>query len=104
MNLKNTCKTALFGNICILTFILTQYLDGILTYLGVTWHGITAEYNPMVALFITQFGAGIGLIIVKALALVAGILIYFWGLHILLALLSLFFITAAIIPWLIFFI
>lgn len=49
--------------------IVLQFLDGLLTAMGINVFGISAEGNPMIRYFMSQFGHIPALIIVKSLAI-----------------------------------
>ena len=69
-----------------LVFVVVQGLDGALTYLGVHIWGISIEANPLVSSAVSMAGVGAGLAAAKLFAV---------GL----ALLSVFYIAVAILPW-----
>jgi len=88
-------------------FGLLQIADGVLTYIGVTRLGISAEGNPLVGYFIRLLGPFQGLFFVKTIGI---IVIFIIGvrciraedrkwLHNFLVSMIGFYVTFAIIPW-----
>jgi hypothetical protein len=88
-----------FGDIALFAFLLVQGLDGFYTYIGVATYGIHIEANPIVAAVMAHLGELGGLIGVKAVASLLGICLYFCEVHAIVALLTGFYLTAAIAPW-----
>ena len=80
-------------------FLLTQILDGILTYAGVSAFGITAEGNPILAYFMSSYGEAIALFGAKVIAALCGVALYMLAVDRLLAILTMIYVGAAIIPW-----
>ena len=88
-----------FGNVAVVAFLLTQCLDGILTYVGVTTYGIGVEANPLIAAVMTAFGYGPGLVGAKLVAAGLGILLHMHEIHTAIAALSAFYLAVAVLPW-----
>jgi len=88
-----------FGNVVVLGFVIVQYLDGILTYLGVSTWGLTIEANPVVSSVMAYGGLGAGLVTAKLTAIALGIVLHMQRVHHLVAFLTLFYVAAAILPW-----
>ena len=88
-----------FGDLALAAFLLVQGLDGFYTYLGVMTYGLHIEANPIVSALMGQFGEAAGLVGAKAVASVLGICLYFCQVHAVVALLTGFYLTAAIAPW-----
>lgn len=80
-------------------FLLTQVLDGVLTYVGVSIFGIAAEGNPILAWLMTSYGEAIALTGAKVVAALCGIALYLLAVDRLLAILTLVYIGAALVPW-----
>ena len=80
-------------------FLLTQILDGILTYAGVSAFGIAAEGNPILAYFMSSYGEAIALFGAKVVAALCGVALYMLAVDRLLAILTMIYVGAAIIPW-----
>jgi hypothetical protein len=88
-----------FGDAALAVFLLTQFLDGLYTYLGVLALGIHVEANPLVAALMVHFGHGTGLLGAKLVASSLGICLYLRQIHTVVALLAGLYLTAAIAPW-----
>lgn len=80
-------------------FMLTQLLDGILTYMGVSIFGIAAEGNPILAWMMASYGEVLALAGAKIVAALCGVALYILAVDRLLAALTLVYVGAAIIPW-----
>jgi hypothetical protein len=80
-------------------FLLTQILDGIFTYAGVSLFGIAAEGNPILAYLMSSYGEIIALTAAKVVAALCGVALYVLGVDRLLAVLTLVYIGAALVPW-----
>jgi uncharacterized membrane protein len=89
-----------FGDLALLIFLLTQALDGALTYVGVNTFGLKAEGNPVIAWLMGSFGNGAGLAAAKAAAVCFGIALYKSNVHSAVAGLAGFYLVVAIGPWL----
>lgn len=100
MSTSGGTRHYLFGDIALLAFLLAQALDGVLTYVGVNTYGPRIEGNPIVGWLMATFGDGLGLAAAKVTAGGFGILLHLSGVHMAVALLTLFYVTVAIIPWL----
>lgn len=92
-------RSAWFGDLVILTFLLVQGLDGIFTYVGVVSFGPGIEANPIIAGLMAAFGSGPALAGAKVVAGVLGICLHLRQIHGAVAALSAFYVTAAIVPW-----
>ena len=90
---------SLFGDIAVVAFLVSQILDGIFTYIGVTTYGIGIEANPLIAELMTQLGHGPGLFSAKLLAAVLGICLHLRAIHRAVAVLAAFYLTVAVAPW-----
>lgn len=88
-----------FGDVVIVLFLLAQAFDGILTYVGVTTFGVGIEANPMISALMLRFGEGTALLGTKITAAVLGIGLHLWQVHGAVALLSLFYVALAVLPW-----
>jgi hypothetical protein len=87
------------GDWIVLAFLVTQALDGVLTYVGLASIGRVAEGNPLVASLMAVFGLGAGLAGAKLVAGSLGIALHLFGTHRLVALLTVVYVAAAIVPW-----
>lgn len=92
-----------FGDIAVIGFMVVQALDGILTYLGVHIWGPSIEANPLISSAVSFAGVGYGLGAAKLLAIGFGIILHLRRVHVVVALLTAFYVAAAIIPWTIMF-
>jgi hypothetical protein len=88
-----------FGDVVVLAFVLAQSVDGVFTYLGVTIWGLQAEANPLVSSAMVVAGLGPGLAGVKLFAVGLGIALHLCRVHNIVALLTVVYIAAAIVPW-----
>lgn len=89
----------LFGDLAMLLFVIVQGLDGALTYLGVHIWGLSIEANPLVSTAVTVAGVGAGLALAKLFAVALGVVLHLRRIHIVVALLSVFYLAVAILPW-----
>jgi hypothetical protein len=92
-------RPSLFGDIVLIVFLLSQVFDGAFTYMGVMTFGTAVEANPLIAALMTHLGHGIALTIAKVVAAVLGIGLHLRGTHAAVALLAAFYVTAAVLPW-----
>jgi hypothetical protein len=88
-----------FGDAVVLAFVLAQCADGVFTYLGVTLWGLQAEANPLVSSAMVVAGLGPGLAGVKLIAVGLGFALHRYRVHNVVALLTAFYVAAAIVPW-----
>ncbi len=80
-------------------FLLTQILDGVFTYAGVSAFGVAAEGNPLLAWLMASYGELLALAGAKILAACCGVALYLLAVDRLLATLTLVYIGAALVPW-----
>jgi hypothetical protein len=90
---------SVFGNVMVLGFLLVQALDGVFTYLGVRIWGPGIEGNPLISSAVAHAGLGAGLAAAKLLAVSFGIVLHLRRVHNLVAMLTAFYLAAAILPW-----
>ena len=83
----------------VLVFLVAQVFDGALTYVGVQTFGIGSEGNPILVALMEAFGHGPALIAAKVVASVLGIALHLVRVHVAVALLAAFYVTAAVLPW-----
>lgn len=81
-------------------FIVFQVCDGLITYAAVQALGIQAEGNPLLVTWMHLAGPGQALLGAKILACCCGALLYVLGVVRILAILTLVYLGAAIVPWL----
>jgi hypothetical protein len=94
-----TDRLTQFGNWAIILFLVTQALDGVFTYVGLTVYGPTIEANPLLGWLMHAFGAGPALAGAKLTAAGLGITLHLIAVHRAVALLTLLYACAAILPW-----
>jgi hypothetical protein len=99
LNKRGDPPRSVFGDLVVIGFFLVQYLDGVLTYLGVTIWGPGIEANPLVSSAIALAGPIPALAGVKLVAIAFGIVLHLRRVHNLVALLTLLYLTVAILPW-----
>lgn len=94
-------KDILSRNFCIIIFILIQYFDGALTYIGIMNFGLGIEANPIMRMLIIELGCGQALIFAKIIASLLGIALHIHVRQAYYAIIfiSSFYITFAIFPW-----
>jgi uncharacterized membrane protein len=90
---------SLFGNVAVLAFLCAQACDGVLTYIGLAVLGPHMEGNPLIAALMASVGAGPALASVKLMAGTLGCVLHLFGAHRLLAVLTLIYLAAAVVPW-----
>ena len=95
---SRTFSNEAFGNFVILLFLISQVLDGAFTYLGVSAFGMS-EGNPLIAYYMTHHGVGPSLTVAKMLAVVCSMVLHLLGLHRTLGLLTLMYLSMAVLPW-----
>jgi len=96
---RRTERLIAFGNWAIVCFLITQALDGVFTYVGLTIYGPEIEANPLLAWLMNAFGAGPALAGAKITAAGLGIILHLVAVHRAVALLTLLYISAAVLPW-----
>jgi uncharacterized membrane protein len=88
-----------FGNTVIILFFLAQALDGGLTYIGVSLLGRDLEGNPLLHWLMGATGDVPALALAKLAAAGFGIILHLASVHRAVALLTLLYLSAAIVPW-----
>ncbi len=88
-----------FGDLTVLGFLFVQALDGAFTYLGVRIWGPGIEANPLINSAVTMAGPVIGVTGAKLVAIALGIALHLTRVHNLVALLTVIYVAAAILPW-----
>jgi hypothetical protein len=88
-----------FGDFVILSFLITQCLDGAFTYLGISFWGPEAEGNPLISSAVSYAGLGVGLTGAKLFAVSLGIALHLCRVHNVVALLTVVYLICAIVPW-----
>jgi hypothetical protein len=88
-----------FGNAAVIAFLCAQACDGVLTYVGLAVLGTHMEGNPLIAVLMSSMGAGPALAGAKLTAGSLGCALHLFGAHRLLAVLTLIYLAAAVLPW-----
>ena len=88
-----------FGNLAVICFVVVQYLDGALTYMGLHIWGPSIEANPLVSSAVAFAGVGTGLAATKLMAIGLGMALHLRRVHNVVAFLTLFYVAVAILPW-----
>src|SRR5262249_36889363 len=102
MNLSlesSTPRDTRFGDIAVVTFMVVQALDGVLTYMGFHIWGPTVEANPLISSAVSFAGVGTGVAMAKLFAVGLGMILHLRGVHGVVALLTAFYLAVAIVPW-----
>ena len=89
--------------IVLAVFILTQMLDGALTYWGVSKFGLAVESNAYLLSLMESIGAGPALIAAKMLAVVCGFILFSTTSFRVLAVATGWCLGFAVVPWLVLF-
>jgi uncharacterized membrane protein len=92
-------QTERFGNTVIVLFFLAQAMDGGLTYVGVTLLGRDVEGNPLLHWLMGATGHVPALALAKFAAAGFGIILHLASVHRAVALLTLLYLSAAVVPW-----
>jgi len=88
-----------FGDVAVVSFVIVQTLDGIMTYLGVTIWGVGIEANPLISSAVSAVGPAAGLAGAKLLAVGLGAVLHLRRVHTLVAALTAIYVAVAILPW-----
>src|SRR6266545_419787 len=92
-------RSLTFGNVAILSFLIVQALDGMLTYVGLVTYGPGVEGNPLLSWMMSAIGAAPALAGAKFAASMFGIVLHLTAVHRTVALLAALYVSAAILPW-----
>ena len=90
-----------FGDVALVIFLLAQALDGVLTYVGVSTFGARMEGNPFIGWMMSAMGQAAGLATAKLAAGVFGIALHLSAVHKAVALLAVFYVAVAVLPWIV---
>jgi hypothetical protein len=88
-----------FGDVVLVVFLVAQMLDGVFTYLGVKTFGPSAEGNPLLSWLMLSVGEGPALAGAKVMAGSFGIALHLTAVHKTIAVLTLIYLFAAVLPW-----
>jgi hypothetical protein len=83
-----------------LAFIAVQFLDGVMSYIGVQRIGSQIEANPLLAWYLEIFGPAVAFTGAKLFAIACGAILYFTDRHRWVAALTVVYIVFAVGPWL----
>jgi hypothetical protein len=83
----------------LLAFVLVQCADAWLTAIGISRFGSAIEANPILAWYVSAFGAGVALGAAKLMAVGCAFALYFHAFHRTLTALTLLYVVVAIVPW-----
>ncbi len=96
---RSSPQRTLFGDIVIIAFLMSQALDGVLTYVGLKQFGPNIEANPLLSLVLPVLGQAATVASAKLLAAGFGIVLHMRGVHRTVAALALLYFAAAVLPW-----
>lgn len=96
---NSSARRSVFGDVVLVIFLLAQCFDGVFTYVGVITFGVSIEANPVLVALMAALGQGPALMAAKLLASALGICLHLREVHGAIALLTLFYLAAAILPW-----
>jgi hypothetical protein len=98
---RGATERSLFGDLAVLVFLLTQALDGVFTYVGVSIYGLHIEGNPLIAWLMGELGEGPALATAKLTAGAFGIALHLSAVHKAVAFLAAFYVVVALCPWMV---
>lgn len=87
------------GDVAFVLFALTQLLDGVFTYVGIVSFGHGIEANPLIAWYVTAYGAATALAAAKLMALGCGAVLHFTAMHRTVSVLAAVYVAGALWPW-----
>jgi arginine exporter protein ArgO len=88
-----------FGIGTLIAFVIAQFCDGLLTYVGVHTFGQSIEANPILSWYIAALGAGAALLGAKALAIACALLLYRFAHYRTICALTVLYFAMAVQPW-----
>jgi hypothetical protein len=94
-------STVGLGAPTLFVFVAVQCTDAWLTAIGIDRFGSTIEANPILAWYVTTFGAGIALVSAKVIAIGCAAALHAQAWHRTLAALTVLYLIFAIIPWIV---
>lgn len=97
---KFRTRALTWGELAILAFFVVQAMDAAFTYWGVAAHGQQIEANPLLASLMWSIGEGPALASAKLAAAGCGMFLHLTQVHRVVAVLTAFYVCAAIVPWL----
>jgi len=90
---------SLFGTGTLIAFVVAQFCDGVLTYIGVHTFGQGIEANPIVSWYIAVLGAGVALLAAKSIAIGCAVLLYRFARYRTIGALTVMYFAMAVQPW-----
>jgi hypothetical protein len=88
-----------YADLLWVVFVAVQALDGAMSYVGIRAFGLWIEGNPLVAWYTAALGPALALTGAKLFAVGCGLVLYLTARYGLMALLTLFYLAFAIVPW-----
>jgi hypothetical protein len=82
-----------------LAFVIVQALDGAMSYIGVSLHGLGIEANPLVAWYLGVLGPAAGFTVAKLFAVTCGAVLYVGARYMWVGLLTVVYVIFAVVPW-----
>ncbi len=92
-------RRSFFGDLVIVAFLMSQALDGVLTYLGLKQFGPAIEANPLISSALPVLGLAGTVAAAKLLAAGFGIVLHVTGVHRVVAALTALYLAGAVVPW-----
>jgi hypothetical protein len=89
----------LFAEFVWVAFVAAQAADGVFTYIGMRIFGIEIEANPLIAFYAWHYGAGVAIVGAKGVAVASALILYTYGRHRTLGVLTIWYLLVAIWPW-----
>ena len=88
-----------FGEFVLIVFVVTQAIDGVLTYVGIRRFGTEIEANALIAWYSLSLGLGGALIGAKAFAVMCAAILYLNKRHAAIGVLTIVYLVSAVWPW-----
>jgi hypothetical protein len=92
-------RSVSFAKVTLTLFMISQALDGLLTYTAVRAFGHAVEGNPILVTWMSIAGAGPTILVAKIGACACGLVLYAHGTHRALAALTAVYLLVAVAPW-----
>jgi hypothetical protein len=92
-------RSSFFGDLVIVAFLMSQALDGVLTYLGLKQFGPGIEANPLISSALPVLGQAVTVAVAKLLAAGFGVVLHVTGVHRAVAALTALYLAGAVVPW-----
>ncbi len=99
MDSRDSRARSTFGDVALVLFLVTQALDGVLTYVGVTVYGLRMEGNPIIGWLMAAIGHGPALAAAKLTAGSFDVVLHLSAVHKAVALLAAFYLAIAVLLW-----